>query len=240
MIRSSGHEVYQELQTKEFLLCFARLVKLHSRRGCSRPSTRTLSPGHTTRRPCSYMGSTLSHSCHTPTWKRARTVEVSDSDNETQSKTPNTGADARHRSRDRGTPFSASAISDEQALTQMLAWIKTDPSVHHQKWLGRSALFIPDGEHEQLMVTVGNSRVQGMKASFQLASADDQVWWVDTTTAACAIMHRILFDKDAQANGMAPGTTAMDLIGGKGAGAGAKAAHTDIPDIRKKLKAHAS
>ena len=79
--------------------------------------------------------------------------------------------------------------------------------------------------------------MQGTKASFQLASADDQAWWVDTTTVAGAIMHRILFDKDAQANGMAPGPTAMDLIVGKGAGAGAKAGHTDFPDTRAKLKA---
>ena len=87
------------------------------------------------------------------------------------------------------------------------------------------------------MVKVADSRVQGTKASFQLASTDDQVWWVDTTTAAGAIMHRILFDKNAQANGMAPDSTAMDPIVGKGAGAGAKSGHTDIPDTRTKFKA---
>ena len=73
----------------------------------------------------------------------------------------------------------------------MLAKMKSNPSEHHQKWLGRTALFLPDWEHEQLMVKVTDSKVQGMKASFQLATADDQVWWVDTTTAAGAIMHRI-------------------------------------------------
>ena len=87
------------------------------------------------------------------------------------------------------------------------------------------------------MVKVADSRVQGTKASFQLTSADGQAWWVDTTTAAGAIMHCILFDKDAKANGIAPDSTAMDIIVGKGTSAGAKAGHTDIPDIRAKLKA---
>ena len=74
------------------------------------------------------------------TRKRARTVEVPDSeielDNEMQPETPNTGTGARSRRRGRSTHIDASVPSEEQTLTQTLAVMKTDPSAHHQQWLG--------------------------------------------------------------------------------------------------------
>ena len=72
------------------------------------------------------------------------------------------------------------------------------------------------------MATITDTRVQGTKASLQLTSANGQAWWVDTSTAAGAIMHRIHFDKNAR-------TSKMDPITGKGTGAGTKAGPTDLP-----------
>ena len=66
---------------------------------------------------------------------------------------------------------------------------------------GPKLMFRPDGEEEQLMARIANSKVQGTKASFLLVTSDDREWWVDTNTAAGALLHRILFDKEAQGRG---------------------------------------
>ena len=79
----------------------------------------------------------------------------------------------------------------------MVEKMESNPSEHYQKWLGQTAMFRPDGEDEQLMARIANSKVQGTKASFLLATSDDWEWWEDTATAAGAILHLILFDKEA-------------------------------------------
>ena len=112
--------------------------------------------------------------------KRARTPDDLDSDNdldnETWSKTPNAGADARHNGHNRSTPFGAGALFDAPAFTAMLTKMISNPSDHQELWLDRTALFLPDGGRHQLMVTVTDSQVHSTKASFQLTAADGRVW----------------------------------------------------------------
>ena len=110
--------------------------------------------------------------------KRARTVVFLDSDNEldneTQSEKINTKTGANDNSREHRGNSGAEMHLDEKSLALMLAKMKSNPSEHHQKWLGRTAMFRPDGEDEQLMARIANSKVQGTKASFLLTTSDDR------------------------------------------------------------------
>jgi hypothetical protein len=165
-----------------------------------------------------------------------------DLDNETQSETPINSAGTSGSNRKHRDGTGAESQHDEQSLTLMLEKMKANPSEHHHKWLGRSAMFRPDGEEEQLTALVAESKVQGTKASFKLVTSDGRAHWVDTISAAGAILHRILFDEEAQRNGLQPRKVAMDLLAGGNAsegaaGGGAAGGGATIPDIRAHLKA---
>jgi hypothetical protein len=140
--------------------------------------------------------------------KRARSVDIShsdtDLDNETQSETPNDSAGASNNNREHRDNTGAGLQHDEKSLTLMLEKMKANPSEHHQKWLGRSAMFRPDREEEQLMAKITASKVQGTKASFLLTTSDDREWWVDNITAAGSILHVILFVIYDHGSGLKP------------------------------------
>ena len=177
-----------------------------------------------------------------PSRKRARSVDVSHSDNEidneTQSETPNDHATAGNSNREHHDADGAgSQQNEQQLLALMLEKMKANPSEHHQNWLGKKAMFRPDGEEEQLEARIVNSKVQGAKASFMLVTSDDREWWVDTISAAGAILHRMLYDKETLDSGLKPRKVAMGLLSGEDASGGATGGGATIPDIRAQLKA---
>jgi len=150
--------------------------------------------------------------------KRARSVDIShsdtDLDNETQSETPNDSAGASNNNREHHDNTGAGSQHDEKSLTLMLEKMKANPSEHHQNWLGKTAMFRPDGEEEQLEARIVNSKVQGTKASFMLVTSVNREWWVDTISAAGAILHRILYDKETQGRGLKPRKVSMRFLSG--------------------------
>jgi hypothetical protein len=161
-----------------------------------------------------------------------------DLDNETQSETPNDYTAASNSNREHHDITGAGPQQDEQqSLTLMLEKMKAKPSEHHQNWLGRTAMFRPDGEEEQLEARIVNSKVQGTKASFMLVTSDNREWWVDTISAAGAILHRILYAEETQGRGLTPRKVAMDLLAGGDASGGTAGGGAAIPDIRSHLQA---
>ena len=84
----------------------------------------------------------------------------------------------------------------------------SNPPLHRECWQTRPALFTPDGGQGQIAVKVTDSQGTGPAASFSLAAANGQTWWVNARVAAGAIVRHDCTLLDAGPEGLVLNTEA--------------------------------